>query len=640
MSSRSLELPPSAALSLLSRYKDVLAAHPGYFTDPHYSDENADSADRLSTGFFAGLLQPPVDPEAIRYLVDDVGLSRREVRLAKWASCSGPGGDRVLVAPAMDAGNVLAVRAVTVRSPLNVLSDLRPVSAFTLDPSERLIESDPAAALEVDDVPVPFRRGLFDESEVWVSYDPVDALYLRSVGLNATSLADPFGTLGSKEGLWHLQDLEVFTPRDAPEGLLVIVDPDRRPTAEQESLLKGQFREVWMPGKGSTGAYYMRYVSKAHKQSFFGKGPVRALVDIMAHDGHAPLQAEPVRLPERWTGPAGPPQPFTFVPVSELAKDTRPGPEWLVEGFLAPGTITQFLGGSKAGKSTLLLSMLAEVSRGGTFLGKKCRQAPVLYVTEQGRKSFVESLERSLPAGTRAVDLTDLLALTAEKVYGRSWAQVLGLVRKTVKQVGAQVVVFDTLSEAADVQGDAENSAGASRMLYRSLRGLLSDDMTIVAVRHTRKDERGGIAESGIGSVANSGAADHLVRVREIEKDSTVRRIDTKGRISDYEDFLLDLKPDGWIRLEKKKKDSTLKGTTRAERVRAMVADVLKEAGKAGLRRAELMARLRKKAAGANEPAPGKPAVDAALAALVTDEEVIEETLPRPGSPLLFRFVF
>ena len=257
-----------------------------------------------------------------------------------------------------------------------------------------------------------------------------------------------------------------------------------------------------------------------------------------------------------------------------VARDKRPGPEWIVEGFIAPGTITQFLGGSKAGKSTLLLSMLAEVSRGGMFLGEACPKGLVLYVTEQGKKSFVTSLNRSLPAGTTAADLPDLLALTAEKLYGRSWAEVLTLVRTTSRLLGARVVVFDTLSEAADVGGDAENSAGASRMLYRSLRGLLHDDVALVAVRHTRKEERGGIAEAGLGSVANSGAADHLVRVRETKKkDSTVRHIDTKGRIGDAEDFLLDLTPTGWVRPARE--PSEAKREARDAGLRELVMDVL-----------------------------------------------------------------
>ena len=192
--------------------------------------------------------------------------------------------------------------------------------------------------------------------------------------------------------------------------------------------------------------------------------------------------------------------------------------------------------------------MLAEVSRGGTFLSQTCTKRPILYVTEQGRESFIESLDRSLPTGTASVDLPDLHVLTAESLYGRSWADVLALVRTTSKRLEAQVVVFDTLSEAADVGGDAENSAGASRTLYRTLRGLLNDGLAVVAVRHTRKDARGGIAESGLGSVANSGAADHLVRVREVAEGSTIRRIDTKGRLNDAKDFYLDLTPSGWVR--------------------------------------------------------------------------------------------
>ena len=632
---------PSMRLSVLKSYMATVEAHRSYFTDPNYVDDEVLFYSQFGeTDYFRGatLAPHPIDRDALQYLVEVVGVPARELRLAGWASCPGPYVGDVLAAPAIDPDRgLLAVRALrTIPSD----GDLFNPSPFTLDSTEQRVEPNPEAALSVDDVPVPFERGLFDRSTVWVSRDPVDALLLRALGVNATSLANPYETLGSREGLWHLQDLGAISPRRWPKGTLVIVDLEHRITPEQARLLNGQFRTVWMPGGDYTGQSLWTIARPEHKGQFSGRDPVVALTETMASEGFGPLTAVPVPLPPRLEMgvTVGPPQPFLFVPVSEMAREAdRDGPEWIVKGFIAPGTITQFLGGSKAGKSTLLLSMLAEVSRGGTFLGQRCRKAPVLYVTEQGRKSFVTSLQRSLPTGTSVSDLPDLLALTAEKVYGRSWAEVLTLVRTTSKQVGARVVVFDTLAEAADVGGDAENSSGASRMLYRSLRGLLVDGTAVVAVRHTRKAPGGGIAESGLGSVANSGAADHLVRVRETVDGSPVRRVDTKGRLTDAEDFYLKLTAGEWVRV--KAKPSEGMRAARGAVAQDLVSEALKKAGTAGLAHKALMEQLKREALADKRPAPGDTAVREAVSALVGKGQVAKEKGSGAGSPGLFKFV-
>lgn len=630
----------SSMFSLLNRYIDIVAANQAYFTYATHPDDDSEPDSAAFIRFFGTSFTPsPIDIEALDYLVGTVGLSKRDIRLAGWASLRTGNGSNVLVAPARVAGKVLAVRAISVRSPSGVLMDVQPVSTFTLDPSDRIVESDPEETLEVDDVPVPFRPRLFDEQVTWVSHDPVDALVLKSLGLNATSLANPFATLGSKEGLWQLHDIGAMSHRKFRRGTLVIIDPNAHRTVEQEALLTGQFREVLVAGERYTGPNLWGIVRAGRRSNMFHPDPQEALLGGVRRYAETSLRTSPLALPPRTDGSAweGTRQPFAFVPVSELARKSGSELRWLVEGFIAPGAIIQFLGGSKAGKSTLLLSMLAEVSRGGTFLGQACPKSPVLYVTEQGKMSFAKSLARSLPVGTTADDLPDLRALTAEMLYGRSWADVLALVRTTSKRVGAQVVVFDTLSEAADVGGDAENSAGASRVLYRTLRGLLNDGMAVVAVRHTRKNERGGIAESGLGSVANSGAADHLVRVREVKADSTIRRIDTKGRISDAEDFYLDLTPSGWVRTGRA--PSEAKREARGSGLWRLVGETIQKAGVDGLQRKALMEKLRAHASAASQPVPSRGAIDRALTSLAADGYVSEERAPGKGGPKLFRFI-
>ena len=306
---------------LLNCYRQAVAANPAYFTETTYADD--DTEEPLSALGFVDTpaTQPPIDREALRFLVETVGLSKRDIRLAGWASCPAPDHGRVLIAPATNEGKIIAVRAIRVLSSGDDLTDLQPDSDAALDPSERLVESNPEATLEVDDMPVPFRRGLFDMPVTWVSHDPVDALLLRSLGLNATSFADPFRTLGSREGLWQLQDLGALSRRSSPKGTLVIIDPDRRRTVEQDALLTGQFQEVWAAGEDFTGRQLWGTIRASRRSEFFPKDPQGTLLGWVKLHDETLLQVSPVMLPPRWDGNAfeGQRTPFAFVSASEMA---------------------------------------------------------------------------------------------------------------------------------------------------------------------------------------------------------------------------------------------------------------------------------------------------------------------------------
>ena len=57
--------------------------------------------------------------------------------------------------------------------------------------------------------------------------------------------------------------------------------------------------------------------------------------------------------------------------------------EWLWEGMIPKGKLTLFAGESGIGKTQILCSIAATITRGGHFPGQKqhCRQADVMYLT-------------------------------------------------------------------------------------------------------------------------------------------------------------------------------------------------------------------------------------------------------------------
>ena len=57
-----------------------------------------------------------------------------------------------------------------------------------------------------------------------------------------------------------------------------------------------------------------------------------------------------------------------------------PEREYIVPGVIARSTITLHTGDCGSGKSYLLLKMAIAIASGGEFLGRRCKQTPVLYL--------------------------------------------------------------------------------------------------------------------------------------------------------------------------------------------------------------------------------------------------------------------
>jgi len=80
---------------------------------------------------------------------------------------------------------------------------------------------------------------------------------------------------------------------------------------------------------------------------------------------------------------------FDFRPVGEIldSKDTL---EWVVQGMLVKGGLSLIAGVAKSGKSTLAKQLSKEISRGGSFLGRKVRKGKVLYLAMEEQKEMMK----------------------------------------------------------------------------------------------------------------------------------------------------------------------------------------------------------------------------------------------------------
>lgn len=216
----------------------------------------------------------------------------------------------------------------------------------------------------------------------------------------------------------------------------------------------------------------------------------------------------------------------SFVPVSDLV---FPEQEWIVEDFAAPGCFTEIIGKVKKGKSTLTYQLINAVRSGEAFIGRPTAGGPVVLLTEQTGTSLKKTLERAGLLGATNVYVVSKPAL---RTMG-GWEK--GVLAATAKceEVGAKLIVVDTLSRLASIGGDLENSSGSVAVLdcFGRAKEL---GIASIFVRHARKGisgEADEIADAARGSSAITGDMDIVLRLTSVDDDT--RCLSWESRITD-----------------------------------------------------------------------------------------------------------
>jgi hypothetical protein len=409
------------------------------------------------------------------------------------------------------------------------------------------VERAPGAP-DVIDLPTPLVTGAFDHDIVWVCRDPVDVLLLRAVGLSAVSLVSPCETLGSAERVGQFEELGVFTRRGRPRGTIVIVDPGKSLGA-RAGLLWGLFNEVW-EAPAYTGQYLANVLQdESRPEHEYGSGAERLMRGVRRY-GHS-QRVPPVWLPplpggqDYTSGPQAPREPLAFERSTELAPTGEGGVRWVAEPFLARRAVTELYGDSKSGKSTFVFWMAVAIAEGREFLGRPCDKGPVLYISEQTRGMVEASMDG---AGGRS---DDVYVLSHEQLAGRSFPETAEYVLKQCQHLKARLVVFDTVSQVAGIQGDGENSAGVVGELYQTFRALSATDAAVLLVRHARKSGGRG-PKAAAGSIAWGASADQVFEFVEPSGGGRDRVMTSWGRLTRNSTLRVRLTDDGYTVVEPK----------------------------------------------------------------------------------------
>jgi hypothetical protein len=217
--------------------------------------------------------------------------------------------------------------------------------------------------------------------------------------------------------------------------------------------------------------------------------------------------------------------PDSWQPVALSALDgDSTSVEWLWDGFLAKGHLTDFYALWKAGKTTLLAALLQRMEHGGELAGRTVRPGKALVVTEEPKAKWVERRE--------ALALGDHVHIVSRPFPKRpnhaEWHTFTSHVTRLVVEHGYDLVVFDALPNLWPVRD--ENDASETVTALLPLQAIATAGCAVLFVRHPRKSD-GSQATAGRGSGAIAGFVDIIIEMRRYEPE---QQQDTRRVLSVY----------------------------------------------------------------------------------------------------------
>ena len=206
-----------------------------------------------------------------------------------------------------------------------------------------------------------------------------------------------------------------------------------------------------------------------------------------------------------------------FAPLMEAIANVPEEPEWVWDGYLAPGSVSLLAGAPKVGKSTLSFGLLEALLQGRAFLGRTTRGSGVLLLSEERHSTLAEKARRFRLGGN--VDL-----LMRHQVVGVDWPDVVGRSIDRCARRGLGVLVVDTWDKWTGLKGDEEKSAGPILAALEPLTRAAGSGLSVLIVAHTRKAP-GKYGEAVRGSNALTGGVDivmELERAASVDKGARV----------------------------------------------------------------------------------------------------------------------
>ena len=197
--------------------------------------------------------------------------------------------------------------------------------------------------------------------------------------------------------------------------------------------------------------------------------------------------------------------------VTRRASSVTPvHPEWLWLRWLPKGKLVVLEADPGTGKSTVALDLAARISRGATMPDGAAGPQPSVVLLMSAEDDLDDTTVWRLKAAEAGLDRVEHVeAVTDEN--GELTPVTLPLnvtpLWEKVEQTGAKLVVVDVLSSYLGGEVDAHKDASVRRALQPLVEMARATRVTVVLLRHLRKERAGKAIYQGGGSIGIAGAA-------------------------------------------------------------------------------------------------------------------------------------
>ena len=203
-----------------------------------------------------------------------------------------------------------------------------------------------------------------------------------------------------------------------------------------------------------------------------------------------------------------------------LYSDVKSEPvRWLWYPYIAVGKITLLQGDPSDGKSTMMMNLIAELSKGGkTPDGKELgRPRRVIYqCSEDGASDTIKPRLEACGADCRNI------AFINEEVYG-------GLtldderIREAIVEFKPQLVVIDPIQSYIGNDSDLQIAVRARKLMRRIAMWATTFDCAFVLIGHLTKKEHSKELYRGLGSIDVVASARSVLQIERDEADEEIR---------------------------------------------------------------------------------------------------------------------
>jgi hypothetical protein len=201
---------------------------------------------------------------------------------------------------------------------------------------------------------------------------------------------------------------------------------------------------------------------------------------------------------------------FNLIWAKDIVNTKEPEKEWIWDGILPAGGLSLVAAKPKVGKTTLALQLAVAVSRGTMFLGRKTRQATVIYLALEEHRDEVQKILSQLGVAEEPLYIH----------FGPAPAKAMEEIQSLIEEKGAKFLVIDILQKFCRVK-DLNDYAQVTRTLEPLMAIARKIDCHIQFTHHAGKKERSD-GDDIIGSTGLLGGVDTSIHIKKRNRESRI----------------------------------------------------------------------------------------------------------------------